>query len=222
MFKLFLTLCLLPLSAVAEVGVADVFAAKQITEEPKYLGLALNKIRVDEAMITPGCMAIEDISSTYVAPLTKIETLAGGKAVHAGGWMAGYEVDVCGETQKRNLIFLHYPSSAPEQNIKILTALPGETMASPDLQKMAAGDFKKSFYRLSGVCDSKEFVITDTEVISAPRTGRWQEVWHARVCGQEVKNTVDFVTTYKGGILPRIPVWDGLKKLQQEGTDDES
>lgn len=110
-------------------------------------------------------------------------------APNSGQWVERILVDRCGEQALRRVLV----TASPEGHLIISLLVPGGFLGNYRLEVETRKLVAQDAMARNDCSDMKQFYVTDTRVISAPKAGRWSERWSVVACGAP-----DLVDVYFG------------------------
>lgn len=124
-----------------------------------------------------------------------------------GAWLTRFLLDRCGRTVMYNIVAV----ARPVESSKLVRLVPGNTLASARLMRDVydqaipmAGVVEMSRLGKDYSCE-KPVIVEDTEVVrrpevvNAPITSQWEEVWSVKMCDERVDIRLCFTPDGNGG-----------------------
>lgn len=170
-----------------------------------YQTLSDSTALMGEEKIRPGCKAIKIKGRTAMSVLERPEFAPEAEFPRKGVWMDHVLMESCGKSSRQNLLLIAQKEGAP----RAVTMIPGDTMASPVLQRDVFMSVSMAFM-VQKKCQKGEVipinsvlppdqssVVTKNGVKSI--VGPWEEVWSLQGCGTQADYRVLMTPKPDGG-----------------------
>jgi hypothetical protein len=141
------------------------------------------------------CAELKLVSRKSLSVLAPPQFVAGSTIPEGGQWIDHAIVNRCGTNTQRNLLII----ARGQKQLQAVALLPGETIASPLLQRDAMTSGMVPVTVKLG-CDHRSIAVIDTALSGPVAQGvPWKEDWTYAGCGKMAVVTITFSPDGKGG-----------------------